>query len=250
MVPKEYLLALDWWSPTEESKYSVLKCVLPSGPEINTGCGKKRCYSGIGGALLEKLSPTQMLTQSLTPGVAKFEEAPLSLGSEAWFAVFTSSHHEKKVVQHFLQQRIENFLPLYSEIHHWTNRRKVAVQLPLFPNYVFVRIERGQRGRVLQVPGVLSLVGCGYDPTPLPDSEIEWLRSGLHLRNFEPHPYLVVGERVRIKAGTLAGMEGILLRKKNNLRVVLTVASIKQSVAVEVDAQDVEPVATRQQPGC
>ena len=179
-------------------------------------------------------------------GVAKFEEAALSVECPAWFAVFTSSRHEKRVSQHFTQQRIESFLPLYSEIHRWTNRRKVSVQLPLFPNYVFVRIASRQRGRVLQVPGVLSIVGRGYEPTPLPDFEVEALRSGLHLRNFEPHPYLVVGERVRIKKGPLEGMEGFLLRKKNNLRVVLTVASIKQSVAVEVDAGDVEPISTRQ----
>ena len=191
-----------------------------------------------------------MLVQPVTADVAKAEEAPLALACQAWFAVFTGTRHEKSVAQHFLERGIENFLPLYSEVHHWTNRRKVAVQLPLFPNYVFVRIDRRERGRVLQVPGVLSLVGCGYDPTPLPDAEIEWLRSGLHLRHFEPHPYLVVGERVRIKAGPLEGMEGILLRKKNNLRVVLTVALIKQSVAVEVDARDIEPVATRQQPRC
>ena len=171
-----------------------------------------------------------------------FDQAALAVESEAWFAVFTNSHHEKKVSQHLGQRLIEHFLPLYLEVHHWTNRRKVSVQLPLFPNYVFVRINRTQRGRVLQVPGVLSMVGCGYEPAPLPDFEIESLRAGLHLRKFEPHPYLVVGERVRIKAGPLEGMEGVLLRKKTNLRVVLTVASIKQSVAVEVDAGDVEPV--------
>jgi transcription antitermination factor NusG len=172
-----------------------------------------------------------------------FEEAALSVQSQAWFAVFTSSHHEKKVSQHLGQRMIEHFLPLYSEVHRWSNRRKVSVQLPLFPNYIFVRIARAQRGRVLQVPGVLSMVGCGHDPTPLPDSEIESLRSGLHLRKFEPHPYLVVGERVRIKGSVLEGMEGILLRKKSNLRVVISVALIKQSVAIEVDTDDIEPVS-------
>ena len=93
----------------------------------------------------------------------------------------------------------------------------------------------------MQVPGVLSIVGHGYEPMPLADFEVEALRSGLHLRKFEPHPYLAVGERVRIKGGPLEGMDGILLRKKNNLRVVITIALIKQSVAVEVDAGDVEP---------
>lgn len=135
---------------------------------------------------------------------------------------------------------IENFLPLYSQVHNWTNRRRVTVQLPLFPNYLFVRSERQNRGRVLRVPGVLSLVGRGFDPTPMSDFEVEALRSGLHLRKCEPHPLLVVGARVRIKVGPLEGMEGVLLRNKNNLRVVLTVGLINQSVAVEVDASDVE----------
>jgi transcription antitermination factor NusG len=189
---------------------------------------------------------TQMLTQCVTREVTNLQGAHLSLEGQAWFAVFTSSHHEKKVSQYLMQQQIENFLPLYSEIRHWTNRRKVELQLPLFPNYVFVRINRKQRSRVLGAPGVLSLVGCGYQPMPLPDSEIESLRSALRLRRFEPHPYLIVGDRVRLKTGVLDGMEGILLRRKSNLRVVLSVALIKQSVAVEVDAGDIEPVSTWQ----
>jgi transcription antitermination factor NusG len=166
-----------------------------------------------------------------------------ALDCRAWFAVFTTSHHEKKVSQRFVQQRIENYLPLYSQVHKWTNRRRVTVQLPLFPNYVFVRVDRGQRGQVLQVPGVLAIVGRGYEPTPLPDFEIESLRSGLHLRKFEPHPTLVEGTRVRIRVGPLDGMEGFLLRKKNNLRVVLTVPLINKSLAVEVDATDIEPLS-------
>ena len=185
----------------------------------------------------------EMLTQCVTSEVTNLQRAALSLEGWAWFAVFTSSHHEKKVSQYLMQQQIENFLPLYSEIRQWTNRRKVELQLPLFPNYVFVRIDKKQRSRVLGVPGVLSLVGCGYQPTALSDSEIESLRSALRLRRFEPYPYLVVGDRVRLKTGVLGGVEGILLRKKSNLRVVLSVALIQQSVAVEVDAGDIEPVS-------
>jgi transcription antitermination factor NusG len=89
------------------------------------------------------------------------------------------------------------------------------------------------------------MVGRGHIASALPDAEIESLRTGLQLRKFEPHPYLVAGERVRIKAGAMEGMEGILLRKKNELRVVLTLDLIERSVAVEVDAQDVEPVSRR-----
>jgi transcription antitermination factor NusG len=106
---------------------------------------------------------------------------------------------------------------------------------------VFVRIHPRERVRVLEVPGVLSLVGFGRNLAPLPDFEIEALRGGLGQRKIEPHPYLVVGERVRIKAGSLMGMEGVLVRKKNNFRVVLALDLIMQCVAVEVDADDVEP---------
>jgi transcription antitermination factor NusG len=186
-------------------------------------------------------SETQFQAEILTAGGMKAEETAV-IECQAWFAVFTSSHHEKKVSQRFLDQRIENYLPLYSQVHHWTNRRRVTVQLPLFPNYVFVRIDRRQRGQVLQVPGVLAIVGRGPEPTPLPDFEIESLRSGLHLRKFEPHRTLVSGTRVRIKVGPLDGMEGFLLRKKSNLRVVLTVPLINKSLAVEVDMDDIEPV--------
>jgi transcription termination/antitermination protein NusG len=160
-----------------------------------------------------------------------------------WFAVFVRSHHEKRISQHFEQRQIESFLPLYKEVHQWANRCKSTVELPLFPNYVFVRAGRVDRGRVLTVPGVLSIVCCGSRVASLPDVEIESLRSGLLLRKLEPHPYLVLGELVRIKAGPLKGVKGVLLRKKENLRVVITVAQIMQSVAVEVDSSDVEPFA-------
>lgn len=162
-----------------------------------------------------------------------------------WFAVFTTSHHEKRVLQHLRERQIESFLPLYRTVRRRTNRCKVALELPLFPNYLFVQIERSQRARVLAVPGILSIVGRGQEPEPLPEFEIESLRTGLELRKIEPHPYLTVGEKVRIKAGALAGLEGVLLRKKNNFRVVLTLDQIMQSVAVEVDADDLEPVSPR-----
>jgi len=151
------------------------------------------------------------------------------------------THHEKRVASHFAERQIESFLPLYSTRHRWRNRYEMNLELPLFPNYVFVRIDPRERVRVLEVPGVLSLVGFGRTLAPLPDFEIEALRSGLGQRKIEPHPYLVIGERVRIKAGPMTGIEGVLVRKKNNFRVVLALDVIMQSVAVEVDADDLEP---------
>ena len=186
---------------------------------------------------------------SLSPlGVALSEKAvppavnQLLGDDKQWFAVYTNSRHEKCVAKHFAERQIESLLLLYQKLHHWTKRSSVRLDLPLFPNYVFVHIAPQERTSVLAVPGVLGMVGRGHIPSALPDAEIESLRSGLEQRRLEPHPYLVVGERVRIKAGSMEGMEGILLRKKNELRVVLTLDLIKRSVAVEVDALDVEPV--------
>jgi transcription antitermination factor NusG len=168
----------------------------------------------------------------------------LTTNSQHWFAAYTVSRHEKRVSQYFTAHNIESFLPLYRSPRRWNNGCNVEVEQPLFPNYIFVRVSREERIRVLRIPGVLSFVGTGSTPAVLPDFEIESLRSGLQQRKFEPHPYLVVGERARIKVGPLAGMEGVLVRKKNNLRVVLTVNLIMQSVAVEVEADDLEAIET------
>src|SRR5271169_3947926 len=141
--------------------------------------------------------------------------------SARWFAAYTHSHHEKRVASYLAERRMDSFLPLYATRHRWKNRCEMNLELPLFPNYVFVRMDPRGRRRVLEVPGVLSLVGFGRSLAPLPDFEIEALRSGLGRRKLEPHAYLVIGERVRIKAGAMTGVEGVLVRKKNNFRVVL-----------------------------
>lgn len=176
------------------------------------------------------------------PAAEKMAAAPRDLSAN-WFAVYTNSHHEKRVASRLAERQIESFLPLYIARHHWKNRCEMNLDLPLFPNYVFVHIHPRERVRILEVPGVLSLVGFGRTLAPLPDFEIEALRSGLGQRRIEPHPYLVIGERVRIKAGSMTGLEGVLVRKKSNFRVVLALDAILQSVAVEVDADDLEPAS-------
>jgi transcription antitermination factor NusG len=163
--------------------------------------------------------------------------------SANWFAAYTNSHHEKCVAEHLVERQVESFLPLYAAHRRWKNRCEKELELPLFPNYVFVRIDPRERVRVLEVPGVLSLVGFGRILAALPDFEIEALRSGVVNRKIQPCPYLVVGERARIKAGPMMGMEGVFVREKNNFRVVITLDAIMQSVAVEVGADDLEPVA-------
>ena len=159
----------------------------------------------------------------------------------SWYAVYTSPRHEKSVGQHLQIRQIEHFLPLYSAQRKWSDGSRVTLDLPLFPSYIFVCIMRAQRVRVLEVPGVLALVGgTGGEPASLPAIEIDALRSGLSLRNAQPHPLLKVGQRARICTGAFAGMEGVVVRMKYSFRVVLTMDSIMQSFAVEVDGNELE----------
>jgi transcription antitermination factor NusG len=169
-----------------------------------------------------------------------------------WFAVYTSPRHEKRVSEYLKMREIEHYLPIYQVRRKWRNGLTVTLDLPLFPGYLFVYIERSERVRVLEAPGVLSFVGgTGGKPAPLPETEIDALRAGLPLRHAEPHPLLIVGQRARICSGPLSGMDGVVVRKKNSLRVVLTVDMIMQSVSVEVDASELEcldPAQPRPEP--
>jgi len=163
-----------------------------------------------------------------------------------WFAATTIPRHEKSVEQHLVQRDVEHYLPLYSVHRKWRNGLKVILDLPLFPGYIFVRIKRPERLSVLNVPGVRAIVGSAAgEMAPLPEADVAALRSGLHLRMVEPHPFLKVGQRVRIRSGALSGLEGIVLRQKNSVRVVLTMDLIMQSIAVEVDGEELEPVDFR-----
>ena len=160
-----------------------------------------------------------------------------------WFAVYTVPRHEKRVAHLLNMRQVENYLPTYRSSRQWKNGTRPEIELPLFPNYLFIHIVRENRGHVLATPGVVTIVGRGMDPDPLPDFEIESLRTGLHLRKVEPHPYLTVGRRVRIKSGAMCGLEGVLVRRKNCDRVVITLDCIRQSMAVEVAAEELELVA-------
>jgi transcription antitermination factor NusG len=169
---------------------------------------------------------------------------PVSFLEPHWYAAYTCAQHEKRVAAELGMREVEHFLPLYSSVRRWKDRR-VQLELPLFPGYVFVRLALRDRLRVVQIPSVVRLVGFNGLPTALPDSEMEIMRSGLSQSlRAEPHPFLTVGRRVRIIAGPFAGLEGVLKRKKNTLRVVVTLELIQRSVAVDVDVADVRPAAT------
>lgn len=157
-----------------------------------------------------------------------------------WYAAYTSANHEKRVALQLSQRSVEQFLPVYESVRRWKDRR-MKLELPLFPGYVFVRIALRDRLCVLCVPGVARLVGFDGTPAALPDEEIDTLRAGLAGgMRAEPHPYLKQGRQVRVKDGPLAGMEGILIKRKNRARLVVSVELIQRAMAVEIDEADLE----------
>jgi len=166
---------------------------------------------------------------------------PTEYVERRWYVAYTSANHEKRVAAQLGVRAVEHFLPLYESVRRWKDRR-MKLQLPLFPGYVFVRLALRDRSQVLQVPGVANLVGFGGAPVALPQGEIETLRASLAYGvRAEPHPYLRIGRRVRVRAGSLAGLEGILVRRRNRARFVISVDLIMRSVAVEVAGLDLEP---------
>jgi transcription antitermination factor NusG len=170
------------------------------------------------------------------------KQSPVDSVIPRWFVAYTSANHEKRVTEQLMQRSVDHFLPLYESVRRWKDRR-MKLQLPLFPGYVFVRLALCDRLNVLQVPGVARFVGFNGQPSVLPDEEIEALRVSLNSNLCaEPHPYLTLGRRVRIKRGPLQGMEGILVRKKNTLRLVLSIDLIMRSASVEIEAEDVEGI--------
>ena len=159
-----------------------------------------------------------------------------------WYALYTNARHEKVVARQLQERRVETFLPLYRTWNRWKDRRK-QVELALFPSYVFVRIEEEQKLTVLKVSGAVSVVSFNGKMAALPQREIDALRNALENDvHAEPCPYLQVGKKVRVKAGPMAGAEGILSRKKDKCRVVISVDVLMRSVSVEVDATYVEAI--------
>lgn len=157
-----------------------------------------------------------------------------------WYAAYTRANHERRVADQLLERGVESFLPQYESVRKWKDRR-VLLQLPLFPGYVFVHLALQNRLKVLQVPGVAHLVGFAGRPVAVPEEEFarirEFLKKGLQPK---PHPYLTVGRRVRVRSGPLEGMEGIVVRRKNGCRLVVSLELIQRSMAVDVESADVE----------
>lgn len=167
---------------------------------------------------------------------------PLQYCEPRWYAAYTSANHEKRVAEQLAVRTVEHFLPLYSSMRRWKDRR-VTLALPLFPGYVFVHMALRDRLQVLQIPGVARLVGFDGTSAALPEEEIERLRTSFDSgMRAEPHPFRTVGREVRVKAGPLAGMKGILIRRKGKFRVVISVELIQRSITVQMEESDLEPV--------
>lgn len=155
--------------------------------------------------------------------------------SIAWFALTSKPRHEKAVAENLRGKGLESFLPLYRARRQWSDRLQ-TVELPLFPGYVFCRFTCSNRLPVLNTPGVTSVVSFADRPAPVADEDISRIQaiqaSGLPS---QPWPYVRIGQRARIERGSLAGLEGVLLREKDALRVVVSLELLQRSVAVEID---------------
>ncbi len=161
-----------------------------------------------------------------------------------WYAVQTRARHEKIVAERLREQNLITFLPLVREIHRWSDRRKV-VELPLFNCYVFVQLAPGseERLRVCRIDGVFRIVGVRGHGIPIPDEQIEAVRTLVAQRlPWSVHPFLKVGQRVRIRGGSLDGVEGILQARNGERTLVVSVDAIQRSLAVQIEGYDIEPI--------
>jgi transcription antitermination factor NusG len=163
----------------------------------------------------------------------------------AWYAVQTLYRHEQRIAHDLAVKGFATYLPLMREIRQWTDRKKV-IDVPAFGGYIFVRHDASlpSRVRVLETAGVLRMLGDNHAPVPVPDIEIESLRRMLESNTgCKRCDYLPVGTMVQVKSGVLAGIQGRLSRTNNSLRLVLSVSTVSQAISVEVDLEDVEPIA-------
>lgn len=157
-----------------------------------------------------------------------------------WLAAYTRAKHETAVARQLEAKEISFLLPTYVQASQWSDRVK-RVLAPLFPSYVFVNVNDEERVRVMQTAGVVNFVSMAGRPSSLREEEVAMLQECAgRSREFEPHPFLHVGQRVRVKHGPFAGWEGVLSCKKNSARLVISFEQIMRSVAVDLAGADVE----------
>ncbi len=167
-----------------------------------------------------------------------------ALEQQAWYALYTRSRFEKKLMSELSDRSIEVFLPMREVLSRWKDRKK-KIWIPLFPGYIFVhQIDTpANRYRVLNVPGAVRFIGFNGQTMPIPQDQIDGVRRFLESNlSVDPYPYMQIGRRVEVIAGPLKGVEGKLVQKRGRFRFVLQVDLIRQAVSVEIDASDVRPV--------
>jgi transcription antitermination factor NusG len=159
-----------------------------------------------------------------------------------WYAAYTYPRHERSVARNLAVLGIEAFCPTFSVESPWKDRR-VTIQHPLFPGYVFTRIHLKERIKVVSHPSVLRLLSFNGIPVPIPDFEIDTIRrcvtSGCRL---ESHAFVETGMRARVREGLFSGVEGIVIRKNNKFGLVVSISAIRQAVVLEVDPECLQPV--------
>ena len=162
--------------------------------------------------------------------------------TRAWYAVYTRARHEKAVDRLLQDKDVESFLPLHDILSRWKDR-KVWVQKPLFPGYLFVHVVEGGLGDVWRTRGVVHVVGDGESAVAVPDEQVEAVRQMIESPvKVDPWPYMRKGKVVRVKTGPLTGMEGYIVRRKGTCRLVISVDLLGRSVATEIGAECVDVV--------
>lgn len=163
--------------------------------------------------------------------------------ADYWFAVHTRSRHEKQVDTFLKEKSIDSFLPLVKTLSRRKDRR-VLIDLPLFPGYLFVHIQMDSVFEVLSTRGVVRIIGTDRcEPTPIPEKQINDIKILVNSNiKLDPYKYLQNGTKIRVKAGPLMGVEGVLLKRKANYRVVVSVDLLQRAAAAEVCIADIEPI--------
>jgi transcription antitermination factor NusG len=170
--------------------------------------------------------------------------APVSSSPDLprWYAAYTYPRHERVIAEQLESKGVESFLPTSTTASRWKDRT-VRIHLPLFPSYVFARIELARRVAVLTVPGVIRILSANGVPIPIPDSEIDAVRRCINEgAKLEAHTFVTSGMRVRVRSGPFAGLEGIVTQGDGKYKVLVSITAIHQSIALELDRECLEPI--------
>ena len=165
----------------------------------------------------------------------EISEQNISSDAHHWYIAYTLPRHEKAVAHRLRAQNVHSYVPLYSEVRHWRERR-VSIDLPLFPSYVFVRMRITEKGRVMSDPSIIRLLTANGRLSIFPDDTMDSLQASIARWKVRPYPFLVSGRRIRVTSGPFAGLEGTIIRRNGNKKLVITLDPISSSIVLELDS--------------